>query len=218
MLDEEADSQPPPELALLPSVLSFLSSFPQYLDIVVQCTRKTEVRSWRTLFSYLPPAREMFEESLQKGSLKTAGGYLLVLHTFEELSESGDQAVRLLQRAKAEQDWDLCKELARFLMALDESGDTLRRTLELVDLKSPNSEQPTSPLAFGSTATMRLGVPRRGRNGTANGMGVGVVDMGIDFSAPGGGERGSRGSRGSSRSPTSAGTGGGDYFGGASPQ
>jgi hypothetical protein len=213
VLDEEADSKPAPELALLPSVLSFLSSFPQYLDIVVQCTRKTEVRSWRTLFSHLPPAREMFEESLQKGSLKTAGGYLLVLHTFEELSESGDEVVRLLQRARVQQDWDLCKELARFLMALDESGDTLRRTLELVELKSPNSEQATSPFAFSATTTMRLGVPRRGRNGEANGMGVGVVDMGIDFSAPGG-----RGSRGSSRSPTSAGTGGGDYFGGASPQ
>jgi hypothetical protein len=152
----------------------------------------------------------MFEESLQKGSLKTAGGYLLVLHTFEELSESGDQVVRLLQRAKAEQDWDLCKELARFLMALDESGDTLRRTLELVELKSPSSEQAASPFAFSPTTTMRLGVPRMGRNGGANGMGVGVVDMGIGFSAPGG-----RRSRGSSRSPTSAGTGGGDYFAGA---
>ena len=140
VLDEEVDTQPPPEQALLPSVLSFLSSFPQYLDIVVQCTRKTEVRSWRTLFANLPPPEELFEESLEKGNLKTAGGYLLVLHTFEELRSTGDQVVRLLQRAKQEQDWELCKELARFLMALDESGATLRSTLELVELKTPSAE------------------------------------------------------------------------------
>lgn len=106
----------------------------------MQCTRKTEVRSWRTLFSNLPPPEELFEESLHKGNLKTAGGYLLVLHTFEELRPTGDQVVRLLQRAKDEQDWELCKELARFLMALDESGATLRSTLERVELKSPSAE------------------------------------------------------------------------------
>jgi hypothetical protein len=163
VLDEEVDTQPRPEQALLPSVLSFLSSFPRYLDIVVQCTRKTEVRSWRTLFSNLPPPEELFEESLQKGNLKTAGGYLLVLHTFEELRPTGDQVVRLIQRAKDEQDWELCKELARFLMALDESGATLRSTLELVELKSPSTEpdQERSHFTFDTT---RLNIPLRGRS------------------------------------------------------
>src|SRR3569833_2727942 len=85
-LDEEVDSAPSPEDSILPLVLSLLSSFKQYLDIVVQCTRKTEVRSWRTLFAYLPPPQELFEEYLQRGCLKTAGGYLLILHTFGELA------------------------------------------------------------------------------------------------------------------------------------
>lgn len=163
VLDEEVDTQPPPEQALLPSVLSFLSSFPQYLDIVVQCTRKTEVRSWRTLFSNLPPPEELFEESLQKGNLKTAGGYLLVLHTFEELRPTGDQVVRLLQRAKSEQDWELCKELARFLMALDESGATLRSTLELVELKRPTA-QPLQDQSHFTFDTTRLSIPTRARH------------------------------------------------------
>ncbi|KAI9847884.1 MAG: hypothetical protein M1838_000692, partial [Thelocarpon superellum] len=131
VLDEEVEHAPGPETALLPKVLSFLSSFPDYLDIVVQCTRKTEVRSWRTLFAYLPPPQDLFEESLQRGLLKTAGGYLLVLHTFQEVGSSSPQIVRLLSRARDDRDWDLCKELARFLMALDESGATLRRVLEL---------------------------------------------------------------------------------------
>jgi len=140
VLDNEVDKPPDPDEALLPRVLSFLSSFPEYLDILVQCTRKTEVRSWRTLFSHLPPPQELFEQSLEKGRLKTAGGYLLVLHTFEEMESSSEQCVRLLQRAKEVGDWDLCKELARFLMALDESGDTLREALERMDLGTATPE------------------------------------------------------------------------------
>lgn len=140
VLDDEVDKPPDSEHALLPSVLSFLSSFPDYLDILVQCTRKTELRSWKTLFSHLPPPQELFEQSLEKGMLKTAGGYLLVLHTFEEMSTSSEQCVRLLQRAKEAGDWDLCKELARFLMALDETGDTLREAVERMDLGPRTTE------------------------------------------------------------------------------
>ena len=146
------DTQPSPETAVLPRVLSLLSSFPAYLDVVLQCTRKTEVRQWRTLFGYLPPAAELFEESLQRGSLKTAGGYLLILHTLDQDEDVGgggggvveedgqdeenkikvsDQAVRLLARAMREGDWDLCRELARFLAAMDERGSVLDETVRL---------------------------------------------------------------------------------------
>ena len=123
----------------------------------MQCTRKTEVRSWRTLFAYLPPPQELFEESLQRGSLKTAGGYLLILHTFEELSSSSEQLVRLLSKAKDEEDWELCKELARFLTALDESGATLREALEMVNLRSPRDEHESSSFLFEGS---RLKVPK----------------------------------------------------------
>lgn len=158
VLDEEVDTAPSPDAALLPGVLSFLSSFDEYLDIVVQCTRKTEVRSWRTLFTYLPPPQDLFEESLKKGLLKTAGGYLLILHTFEDLSSSSEQLLRLLSKAVEEGDWDLCQELARFLMALDETGATLIEALELVGLRSPKNETQGSSFMF---AGSRLKVPHR---------------------------------------------------------
>lgn len=154
VLDEEVDSAPKPEEAILPRVLSLLSSFKQYLDIVVQCTRKTEVRSWRTLFAYLPPPQELFEESLQRGSLKTAGGYLLILHTFEELGAASEQSVRLFSRAIREEDWDLCKELARFLAAMDESGETLREAMELVNIRVRQDSDDTDIMT-------RLEVPSR---------------------------------------------------------
>ena len=140
-----------------------------------------------------------------------------MLHTFEELSSTGDQVVRLLQRAKVEEDWDLCKELARFLMALDESGNTLRRTLELVEIKSPGPGTP-APVAF-TFETATLGVPRPGRrrtNGGATGLGLGIGFDGVGGSGASGS---SRGGSSRSRSPTSpatfAASGGADYFGSA---
>lgn len=154
-------------------MLSFLSSFPDYLNILVQCTRKTEVRSWRTLFAYLPPPQDLFEESLRKGQLKTAGGYLLVLHTFEELESSSEQCVRLLQTAKEAADWDLCKELARFLMALDESGDTLRHALQRIDIGLPSSQ---SKVRNSADDDVRLKTPRpheRAKRRGVNGAGMG---------------------------------------------
>lgn len=160
VLDEEVDASPPPapDQAILPRVLSLLSSFRQYLDIVVQCTRKTEVRSWRTLFAYLPPPQELFEESLQRGSLKTAGGYLLILHTFDELATASEQSVRLLSRAMREEDWELCKELARFLAALDETGDTLREAMAQAGCKVEESTRSNGFMT-------RLEIPSRGMYG-----------------------------------------------------
>lgn len=129
---------------LLPLVISFLqSSLPArvYLDIVVQCTRKTELRSWRTLFTYLPPPKDLFEQALRLNSLKTAVGYLLVLQAFED-EEDGhdapieDYVVRLIGLASQRSDWELCAELARFLIALDASGEMLRRAIARTGLRN----------------------------------------------------------------------------------
>jgi RAB6A-GEF complex partner protein 1 len=176
VLDEEVDSAPKPEAAVLPRVLSLLSTFRAYLDIVVQCTRKTEVRSWRTLFDYLPPPQELFEESLLRGSLKTAGGYLLILHTFDELATASEQGVRLLRQAMQEGDWELCKELARFLAAMDDSGQTLREALALANAGGADDGGASSSLtATGSSIILNnssggssghLAVP--GRNGNTS--------------------------------------------------
>ncbi|GKT89869.1 DUF1339 domain protein [Colletotrichum tofieldiae] len=175
VLDDEVDSGPSPEDAILPRVLSLLSSFKQYLDIVVQCTRKTEVRQWRTLFAYLPPVQELFEESLQRGSLKTAGGYLIILHTLDELGSASEQTVRLLSRAMKEGDWELCKELARFLAAMDETGDTLREVMEGVNITLRSNEDQTGIMS-------RLDVPNsRG----VNGLGLKYVEQSDEMESEG---------------------------------
>jgi RAB6A-GEF complex partner protein 1 len=94
------------------------------------------------LFGHLPPARQLFEDALAQDRLKTAAGYLLVLHNLDERGEAGDGASgkdvklvsRLLRRAADTGDWELCKELARFLVALDKTGETLQKALQVVGL------------------------------------------------------------------------------------
>lgn len=152
---------------LLPSVISFLqASLPTktYLDIVVQCTRKTELRMWRTLFTYLPPPKDLFEQALKLNSLKTAVGYLLVLQAFEDEAEGHDTpiedyVVRLIVLASQRSDWELCAELARFLIALDASGEMLRRAITRAGLRNGNG----------------TGLPGNGINGS----GTSVKELGL---------------------------------------
>ncbi|KAB8238800.1 RIC1 family protein [Aspergillus alliaceus] len=172
VLDEEVDNESRDSKVgdpsqkynpLLPSVISFLqASLPArvYLDIVVQCTRKTELRSWRTLFTYLPPPRDLFEQALRLNSLKTAVGYLLVLQAFED--DDGHEApiedyvVRLLVLASQRSDWELCGELARFLIALDGSGEMLRRAVDRTGLR--NGGLPGAGLNGSGTSVKGLGL------------------------------------------------------------
>jgi RAB6A-GEF complex partner protein 1 len=189
VLDEEVDTSPKPEDAVLPRVLSLLSSFKEYLDVVLQCTRKTEVRQWKTLFAYLPPAQELFEESLQRGSLKTAGGYLIVLYTLEELESTTEQGVRLLSRAMAEGDWELCKELARFLAAMDDTGEVLRQTLR----QANNGVD----MHLGHGSSSRLEIPVRGRIANGSSRSTSVGDDGTESDVRSGSDTASIGSRSS---------------------
>nr|OQO22803.1 hypothetical protein B0A51_10324 [Rachicladosporium sp. CCFEE 5018] len=165
VLDTEVDQPPePPETALLPTVVSFLSSFPSSLDIIVNCTRKTELRSWRTLFADLPPVQSLFEQSLAAGKLKTAAGYLLVMHAFESKTFGVRDFARLFVLASQARDWDLCKELARFLVGIDASGKTLKDALAAADLRGALS-----------VSSMRQVAPARGSDHTGS-NGVGQAD------------------------------------------
>ncbi|KAJ6036202.1 hypothetical protein N7540_000481 [Penicillium herquei] len=174
VLDDEVDNQSRAnksdipilrEGPLLPTVITFLqASLPtrEYLDIVVQCTRKTELRSWRTLFAYLPPPKDLFEQALKLDSLKTAVGYLLVLQAFEDEDHGGDgrieeYVVRLIGLASQKGDWELCGELARFLIALDASGEMLQRAIGRVGLRSWTSRNGSNS-GFGSRSGSAAGV------------------------------------------------------------
>lgn len=66
---------------------------------------------------------------LASGRLKTAGSYLLVLHNLEQLDGNNGDVVRLLRSAIDAKDWQLCRELLRFLHSIDDTGKALGRAL-----------------------------------------------------------------------------------------
>jgi len=66
---------------------------------------------------------------LSSQRLKTAGSYLLILHNLEQLDEDNADAVRLLKSAVEGKDWQLCRELLRFLHSIDDTGMALRNAL-----------------------------------------------------------------------------------------
>lgn len=157
---------------LLPGVLSFLQlaiSTEQYLDILVQCIRKTELRSWRTLFDHLPKPHELYEQALRLNSLKTAGGYLLVVHAFDDENDPDsesrieDAVLRLLKLASDNGDWELCAELARFLVALDPSGKMLKDAVIKVGLRRDCK----SPLLCPNGSSIGLGLAQENLRGLA---------------------------------------------------
>lgn len=122
---------------LLTQATSLLSKFPQMLDVVVLgCTRKTELSYWKSLFDVLGSPQDLFERCIQLNQLKTAGGYLLVLHNLEKSGNTEQNTVKLFKMAYDEGDLGLCKELARFLTAIDPTGSTLKRTLDANNLST----------------------------------------------------------------------------------
>ncbi|KAK5946968.1 WD40 repeat protein [Knufia obscura] len=133
----------------LPAILSFLQmvlSPENYLTTIVQCVRKTEFSFWQYLFARLPLPETMFEQAIALNDLKTASGYLIVIQTFEEEQEEEldngrdaanrrrfeEQIVRLMSLARSKNDFELCSELARFMIGIDPRGDTLRRVMQKV--------------------------------------------------------------------------------------
>ncbi|KAF9458722.1 RIC1-domain-containing protein [Collybia nuda] len=127
--DTESDDEKTSSDTVLPTVVQFLDHFEAALDVVVGCARKTELTRWRRLFNVVGNPKSLFETCLTSQRLKTAGSYLLVLHNLEQLDEDSDDAVRLLKSAVEGKDWQLCRELLRFLHSIDDTGAALRNAL-----------------------------------------------------------------------------------------
>jgi len=131
---EDPSTSASPESGTLTAVIEFLDHFDASLDVVVGCARKTEMTRWKRLFSIVGNPHALFETCLASKRLKTAGSYLLVLHNLEQLDENNKDAVRLLKCAVKAQDWQLCRELLRFLHSIDDTGKALRHALSETSL------------------------------------------------------------------------------------
>ena len=56
-----AEAVPDVDRAVLANVIQFAEQFPNYVEVVVQCARKTEVDSWPDLFHFAGDPVELFE-------------------------------------------------------------------------------------------------------------------------------------------------------------
>jgi RAB6A-GEF complex partner protein 1 len=178
VLDDEVDRKrgksDEDETEPLPAVLSFLQlvlPVATYLATVVQCVRKTELTSWRTLFQHLPPPFTLFEQALELEDLKTASGYLIVLQGLEEGNDESDTydarkfesyVTRLMMLAREKGDFELCAELARFMMGIDPRGEALKRVIVGVGFRAKNTHLEPGRSVSGVAQTLQL--PTRGKS------------------------------------------------------
>eukprot|EP00040_Diaphanoeca_grandis_P024885 m.137406 g.137406 ORF g.137406 m.137406 type:complete len:1155 (+) comp29919_c1_seq1:317-3781(+) len=117
VLEAEANVELSVDIAQLPRVSDFLTRFPYYLETIVHCARKTEVAKWNYLFSVVGDANTLFETCIAKHKLQTASSYLIILQSLESPAASKKHAGRILTMALVDENWDLSKDLVRFLQA-----------------------------------------------------------------------------------------------------
>ncbi|KAI0651550.1 RIC1-domain-containing protein [Trametes meyenii] len=137
------------EYGLLPAAIEFLDHFDDALDVVVSCARKIEMTRWPRLFDIVGNPKILFESCLTSGRLKTAGSYLLVLHGLEQLDGMNGDAIRLLRSAVAAQDWQLCREILRFLHSIDDTGAALQAALVETQIV-PSADSHIGPVVMGN--------------------------------------------------------------------
>uniref|UniRef100_A0A8D9BXZ7 Protein RIC1 homolog n=1 Tax=Cacopsylla melanoneura TaxID=428564 RepID=A0A8D9BXZ7_9HEMI len=128
VLEEEATSKEPIPDAQLPSVIEFIQEFPVYLSTIVQCARKTEIALWGYLFAAAGKPKDLFQQCLTANELETAASYLIILQNLETSSVSRQYATLLLDATLDAGQWDLAKDLVRFLRAIDPNDIESPRT------------------------------------------------------------------------------------------
>ncbi|KAI9489868.1 RIC1-domain-containing protein [Zychaea mexicana] len=142
VLEEETENRPHHD-PILPLVIKYLDQFPHALDVIVSCARKTEVALWDHLFSVVGEPKDLFELCLSDERLRTATSYLIILQTMQPLAVGGKDTIRLLQKAMDVEDFELCKELVRFLSSIDNTGKTVQEALEVIK----NRMDPNNPMS-----------------------------------------------------------------------
>lgn len=145
VLEDEATASEPIPDALLPRIVRFIKEFPQYLETVVHCARKTEVALWSYLFMAVGNPRDLFADCLAAGKLETAASYLIILQNLEQPAVSKQHATILLDKALDGCKWNIARDLVRFLRCI--GADELDSPPRSPTFVKPHHPPPLSPAA-----------------------------------------------------------------------
>ncbi|KAI1701266.1 RIC1 domain-containing protein [Ditylenchus destructor] len=102
----------------LPTVVSFIREFPEYLQTIVHCARKTELAFWNLLFSVSHHPKEIFKMCMEEDQLDTATSCLILLQSMEPASASTQYASILLEEALNKRRWTLARDIVRFMQSI----------------------------------------------------------------------------------------------------
>ncbi|XP_019849671.1 PREDICTED: RAB6A-GEF complex partner protein 1-like isoform X2 [Amphimedon queenslandica] len=155
ILEEEAPGSIPIPDALLPRVIEFIKEFPHFFETVGSCARKTEVALWNYLFAAVGNPKDLFEVCLVDSRLKTAASYLIIIQNLEPPAVSRHLATRLLDASLDNNQWELAKDLVRFLKRIG-PGD--------LSPLSPVSSLPTPSTPYGAKPLKPSGPSSLGAN------------------------------------------------------
>lgn len=100
---------------ILPRVIDLIKNFGSFLDITVQCLRKTETAMWPYLFDIVGNPQRLFEGCLESNNLQTAASYLIVIHAYEKEGTSNELSLKLLNHAFEDRNLEVCKDVIVFL-------------------------------------------------------------------------------------------------------
>ncbi|VDO94199.1 unnamed protein product [Schistosoma margrebowiei] len=90
------------------------------MEILAHCSRKTDVTWWPHLFITIGrKPKDLFELCLENNKLETAASFLILLQTSEPLSVSWECALTLFRASLQSMNWNLIRDLLRFLCAID---------------------------------------------------------------------------------------------------
>ncbi|RKP14069.1 RIC1-domain-containing protein [Piptocephalis cylindrospora] len=126
---EESETESGSPTRMLKAVVGFIREFPDFLEVIVRCARKTEVSMWSLLFGSVGEPKLLFEECLERQQLQTATAYLIVLQTLEPTRVNSEDSAKLLEKVVDARDFELCKEIIRFLQSISGSGIDLEQLI-----------------------------------------------------------------------------------------
>lgn len=104
----------------LESAIKLVKKFPQALQVIVNCARKSEMTLWRSFFDVASDPKLLYQESIDMGDFQTATSYLIIIQTLESSKVSAELATKLFECALQSNDFETASELYRFLRKIDE--------------------------------------------------------------------------------------------------